>query len=82
MQTQRSSEFSADGIRKGDMRYDTTSEERIDPMPGAIKELIGDHKVQRLMLFFQRSHRGNGNNALDTKLLETVNVGAEVQLTR
>ena len=64
------------------MRYHATSEECIDSVPGAIEKLIGDDEIQRLMFFFQRSHRGNGNDAVDTKLLETVNVGAEVQFTR
>ena len=32
------------------------------------------------MLFLERSHGGDGEDALDAELLEAVNVGAEVQL--
>ena len=74
-------EFSADGIGKGDMRYHAATEKSVDPMAGAVEELIGDNEIQRLMLFFQRSDRGNGNDALDAELLEAMNVGAEVQFT-
>src|SRR5437868_11012135 len=51
-------------------------------MAGTVEKLIGDDEVQRFVFFLQRSDGGNGNDALDSKLLEAVNVGAEVQLRR
>ncbi len=60
----------------------TATEKRVDAMPSAVKELVGDHEVERLMLFFQRTDRRHGNDALDSQLLESVNVGAKIQLAR
>ena len=51
-------------------------------MARAIKELIGDDELHRLVLFLQRTNRGNGNNALDSELLKAINVGAKIQLGR
>ena len=61
------------------MRDNAVSEKCVHAMTGAIEELIRDHKIQRLVLFLQRSHRGDGHDALDAQLLEAVNVGAEIQ---
>ena len=48
-------------------------------MPGAIEKLIGNHKIQRLMLFLQRAHGRYRHDALDTQLLEAVNIRAKIQ---
>ena len=49
-------------------------------MAGAVEKLVGDHELQRLVLFLQRSDGGDGNDPLHAELLEAVNVGAEIQL--
>jgi hypothetical protein len=71
--------FVADGIAKSNVRDDAVAEESIDAVPGAIEELVGDHEIERLVLFLQRSHGRNRNNALHSQLLKAVNVGAEIQ---
>ncbi len=37
------------------MGYDASSEESVDAMAGAVEKLVGDHKVERLVLFFKRA---------------------------
>ena len=69
-----------DGIGKGDVGHDAISEERVHTVAGAVEKLVGDHKLQGLMLFLQRSHGGNGNDPLHAQLLEAINVGPEIQL--
>ena len=48
-----SREFSAYRIGKSDVRHHSAAEKSIDAMPGAIEELVGDHEIQRLVLFLQ-----------------------------
>src|SRR5215469_8424351 len=48
-------------------------------MARAVEELIGDDELQRLVLFLERSDGGNGDDALDAELLESVDIGAEVE---
>ena len=60
------------------MRDHAVAEKSIHAMAGAIEELVGDHEIQRLVFFLQRSHGGNGNDALDAQLLEAVNIGAKI----
>ena len=62
------------------MGHDAVSEKSVDAMAGAVEKLVGDHKLQRLMLFLQRSDRGNGNDPLHAQLLKAVNIGAKIQL--
>ena len=75
-------EFRADRIGKSDVGHDAFAEKRIHAMAGTIEELIGDYEIQRLVLFLQRSDRGNGNDPFDAELFESVNVGAEIQFGR
>ena len=51
-------------------------------VPGTIKKLVGNHKIERLVFLLQRSHRRDRNNAFDAKLLKAVNVGAKIDLGR
>src|SRR5579863_3695582 len=48
-------------------------------MTGAVEKLIGDYELERLMLFFERPHGGDRNDALHPELLKTVDVGAKVE---
>ena len=48
-------------------------------MEGAVDELVGNHEVCWLVLFFQRADGGDGEDALDAELFEGVDIGAEVQ---
>ena len=51
-------------------------------MKRAIDELVGNHEVGRLVLFFERADGGDGQDALHSELLEGVDIGAEVQFRR
>ena len=48
-------------------------------MTGAVEKLIRDHELQWLVLFFQRSYGGDGNNAFDPELFEAVNIRAKIK---
>ena len=50
-------------------------------MAGAVEKLGRDHEIERLVFFFQRTDGGDGDDALDSELLKTVNVGAEIEFT-
>jgi len=56
----------------------TTPEECVDTMPRAVDKLIGDYELQWLVLFFERSDRGNRKDAIDSQLFKSINVCAEV----
>jgi hypothetical protein len=71
-------EISANGIAKRNMRNNSIAEKRVDAMPRAVEELIGDDELQRLMLFLERSDSGNGYDALHAELFEAMNIGAEI----
>src|SRR5262249_32938697 len=45
-----SRELSADGIGEGNMSDDPVSEERVDAMASAVKELVRDYELERLVL--------------------------------
>src|SRR5215469_10405399 len=72
-------EFCADGVGETDVRDNSVSEESIHAVACAIEELVGDHEVEGLVLFLQRSDRGDGDDALDAQLLEPVDVSTEIQ---
>ena len=74
------SKLRANRIGESDVGHDAFAEKRVHAMASAIEELIGDHEIEWLVLFFQRSDRGDRKDAFDAELLETVNVGAEIQL--
>ena len=61
------------------MGHDAVAEERIHAVAGAIEKLVGNHELQRLVLFLQRSHGGDGNDPFHAQLLEAINIGAEIQ---
>ena len=64
------------------MGDDAVAKKSIDAMARAIKELIGDDELHRLVLFLQRTDRGNGNNTLHSEMLKAINVRAKIQLGR
>ena len=69
----------ADRIAESDVRHDAIAEKSVDPMAGAIEELIGNHKIERLVFFLQRSDGGNRDDALNAELFEAVNIGAKIE---
>ena len=72
-------QFSADRVGKWDMSDNASPKKCIHPMPSAIKKLIRYHKIQRLVLFLQRSDRRHGHDSANAQLLEAVDIGAEIQ---
>ena len=51
-------------------------------MARAIEKLVRNNEIQRLVLFLQRPHSRDRNDALDPKLLESMNVCAKIQFAR
>src|SRR6185437_2817857 len=64
------------------MRHYAVPEKRVDAVPRTIHELIRNHKLERLVFFFQRSDGGHRKNSLYAELFESMNVGAEVEFAR
>ena len=50
-------------------------------MPGTVKELVGNNKLQRFVFLFQRPYCGNRDDTFNPQLLEAINIGAKVQLS-
>src|ERR1700722_7412368 len=69
----------ADGFAKTYMRHHSIPEKRIDAVPRAVEELVGNDEIERLMLFLQRAYGRYRDNALYSQLFEAVNVRAEIQ---
>src|SRR6185437_3580685 len=65
-------------IAKGDVADDAVAEKGGDAKECAVDELIGDDEIRGLVLFLQRTNRGNGKNALDAQFFESEDVSAEV----
>src|SRR5438552_17318068 len=61
------------------MSNDALAEKCVYAMTRAVDELIGNKKFQRLVLFFQRSDSGDGENSFHPKLFESINICAEVE---
>src|SRR5579863_2949633 len=72
----------ANGIGESNMGDDAATKKSIHAMTGAVEELIGYHELEWLVLFLERSDGRNGDDPLDAELLESVNVGAEIELAR
>ena len=70
------------GMREADMRDQAFAEKRRHPAARAVDKLIGDHEIERLVLFLERPHRAQRKNPLHAQRLESVNVRAEIQLRR
>lgn len=70
-------------VRKSNVAYHTTlkESERPDAL-GAIDDLVGDHKVHGLNLLLQGAHGGEGNDASDTEVAESSDVGLVGNLVR
>src|SRR3984957_11689692 len=73
-------QFSTHRLGKRNVGHHAATEKRIHTMPRAIEKLIGNHKLQRFMLFLQRSHGRNRNDPLHPELFEPVNIRAKIQL--
>ena len=67
-------------IGEADMRHQAFAEERGHTPARAVDELIGDHEIARLMLFLQDADGAEREDPFDAQFLESINVGAEVQL--
>ena len=48
-------------------------------MKCAVDELVGDDEIGGLVLLFERTHGGDRDDALDAKLLESVDVCPEIE---
>jgi hypothetical protein len=72
----------ADGISEGNVRDQAAAEKGIDAMSRAVEKLIRNDEIERLVPFLERSHGGDGNDALHSKLLEAMDIGTEVQFAR
>src|SRR3989442_16008632 len=68
---QNAGEFRADGICKGNVGDDAVAKKSIDAMARAIKELIGDDELHRLLLFLLRTNPRNSNKTLRSQHLKT-----------
>src|SRR5438128_11344017 len=79
---QNAGEFRTDGICKRNVGDDAVAKKSIDAMARAIKELIGDDELHRLVLFLERADCGNGNNTLHSEMLKAINVRAKIQFGR
>ena len=55
---------------------------RGNPRKRAIDELVRNHKVGRLVLLLQRTHRRDRKNPFNPQHLHRKNIGAKVQLAR
>ena len=49
-------------------------------MKCAVDELIGNHKIRRLVLFLERADGRNRQNPLDSQFFHGIDIGPEVQL--
>src|SRR5260370_27322288 len=73
-------EMRTNRIGKADVGYQALSEKSRDASAGTIEELIGNHEIQRLVLFLHGSNGAKGDDTLHPELFEAVNVGPEVKL--
>ena len=64
------------------MGDDAIAEKRGYSRLGEIDELVGNHDVARMDVFFETAHRADGNQPFHTQLLESMDVGPEGDLMR
>src|SRR5579872_241819 len=74
-----SRKLSADGIGEADVGDDSVAEKSVDAVAGAVEELVRNNEIERLVLLFEGSDGRDRDDALDAELLESVNIGAEVE---
>ena len=67
-------------MREADVRDQAVAEKCRDAPARAVDELIGNHEIQRLVLFLERAHRAERKNALHAQRFHAPDVGAEIQL--
>src|SRR5262249_5177827 len=73
-------ELPADWMRETNVRDQAVTEESGYTSSRAVHELIRNHELQRLGLFFERSNRAERKDDVPPPRLHTVNVGAKVEL--
>ena len=62
------------------MGHQAFAEERVEALPGAVDELVRNDEVEGTMLFFQRANGRERQDSFDAELLESVNIGAVIDL--
>ena len=72
----------AERMREADVGDEAVAEEGRHASLRAIEELIGDHEVERLVLFLETAHGARREDVLDAEQLEAVDVRAEIELGR
>ena len=66
-------------MREADVRDQPFAEKSGYASACAIDELVGNHEIERLVLFLERAHRAERKNALDAQRFHAPDVGAKVQ---
>ncbi len=77
---QHAAHLRADRVREADVRHQALAEERGDAPAGAVEELVGEDEILRSMLFLERAHRAQRNDALHAQRLHAVDIGPEIEL--
>jgi len=78
----RRGKLRAHRVGEAHVRHQSFSKERGDTPARAIEKLIGNHKLQRRVLFFERPNRAERQDAIHAQRFESINVGAKIQLRR
>src|SRR4051812_38554882 len=74
--------MSANGMREGDVRRQTLTEERGDAALRPIEELVGQQQVERRVLGLEAPNGARRENPFGAEQLEAEDVGAKVQFRR
>ena len=69
-------------IRHGNVGDDAFAKKRGDARFGEVDELVGNHDIARMDIFFQAAHCADGYEPLHAQLFESMDVGAEGNLMR
>src|SRR5262249_38730576 len=76
--SQNLAELRTNRLVKTDVRDKTVPKERSGTPPGAVHELIGDEELERPLIFLERTHGTDRNDARNADRLQRVDVGAKV----
>jgi hypothetical protein len=79
---EQTTEHRTEWVGEGYMGYQFIFEECTRPLTGAVYELVGDHKVQRLKPLFQATYGTDGYNPFDSQGLESIYVGPDGESSR
>ena len=69
-------------IGEADVRHQSFTEKCGYTAARSIEKLIVNDKLQRSVLFFERSNGAERHDAIDAQRFESVNISAKVQLRR